>query len=389
MNKLAGRFLWIVILAGVIAVFAWYVTRTEPVTVTLHTVERGRVENTVSNTRVGTVKSCRRSMVAPAIGGEVSRLPVKEGDSVNTGQVLLELWNEDLKAKLKLAEAEKVAARSHVQEACDIAAGAEREFKRVQRLVKDKLIPQELVDRAETEFAAKDAACKEASARISVNDAQIAVTRAALDRTIIKAPFAGIVAEVNAELGEYVTPSPPGIPTLPAIDLIDTGCMYVSAPIDEVDAPPIDTGMPACVMLDAFPDRRCNGTVRRIAPYVLDIEKQARTVEVEVELTNPEDLEGLLPGYSADIEIFLDVKEDVLRVPTEAVLEGYRVYLYDEQTGYITERKFEPGIANWNYTEIRSGLEAGDKIVLSVGREGVEPGVIARPEATGNNGTGK
>ncbi|HKK15766.1 MAG TPA: efflux RND transporter periplasmic adaptor subunit [Gammaproteobacteria bacterium] len=384
MNKVPLRFLWIVIVISIIVALVWYLTRTEPVVVTLYTVERGRVEKTVSNTRVGTVKSCRRSMVAPAIGGEVSRLPIKEGDNVEKGEVLLELWNDDLRARLKLAEAEKVAAESRVQEACYIAAGAERELKRVQRLVKDKLIPQEQVDRAETEYEAKDAACKGARAQSRVNDAQITVTRAALDRTIIKAPFAGVIAEVNAELGEFVTPSPPGIPTLPALDLIDTSCLYVSAPIDEVDAPPIVPGMPACVRLDAFPDRRCNGKVRRIAPYVLDIEKQARTVEVEVELDEPEDLQGLLPGYSADIEIFLQARDDVVRIPTEAVLEGYRVYVYDGQTGYLSERKFEPGIANWNYTEVKSGLKAGDRIVLSVGREGVKPGVRAQPDKAGD-----
>ena len=178
-----------------------------------------------------------------------------------------------------------------------------------------------------------------------------------------------------------MTPSPPGIPTLPAIDLLDLSCFYVSAPIDEVDAPPITPGMSACVKLDAFPDRRCQGVVRRVAPYVLDVEKQARTVEVEVELNDPEDIRDLLPGYSADIEILLKTHDNVVRIPTEAVQEGNRVLLYDETTGYLVERKFKPGLSNWNYTEVESGLNVGDKIVLSVGREGVAAGVRAVPEA--------
>ena len=387
MNKIPGRVFWVVIIvAGVIA-SAWYMTRPEPVPVTLHTVERGRVEKTVANTRVGTVRACHRSMVAPAIGGEVARLPVKEGDSVNTGDVLLELWNEDIRARLKLARAEKVAAEARIREACSVAAGAERDVNRLRRLAGDRLVSEDEVDKAQTVYESRQAACMGARAQSRVNDAQIALTQAELDHTIIKAPFTGVIAEVNAELGEYVTPSPPGIPTLPALDLIDTSCLYVSAPIDEVDAPPIERGMPACVRLDAFPERRCKGTVRRIAPYVLDIEKQARTVEVEVELTDPGDLKGLLPGYSADIEIFLDVREDVVRIPTEAVLEGYRVYVYDGATGYLAERKFEPGISNWNYTEVVSGLETGERIVLSVGREGVKAGARARPESPGP-GTG-
>lgn len=380
MNRSTSRLLlFFLILAAIIAA-GWYLTRPKPIAVKLFTVEKGRVEQTVSNTRVGTVKACRRAMLAPATGGEVAKLTVTEGDTVETGQVLLEIWNDDLRAKLKLAKAEKITSGARAREACQTAAGAKRELLRLQRLLKNNLISEEQVDSARTSAEATQAGCDAAKAQMRVSEAQIAVINTSLEQTLVKAPFSGVVAEVNAELGEYVTPSPPGIPTLPAIDLLDLSCLYVSAPIDEVDAPPIVPGMDACVRLDAFPERRCNGTVRRIAPYVLDIEKQARTVEVEVELSDPKDLKDLLPGYSADIEISLDVKEDVLRIPTEAVLEGFKVYLFSDESGTLNEVDFEPGISNWNFTEVRSGLKEGDKIVLSVGREGVSAGAKVIPE---------
>ena len=368
------------LVAGVLIFGIWYFTRPKPVPVTLYTVAKGPVEATISNTRVGTVKACRRSQLAPAMGGEVSVLSVKEGDKVKAGQTMLEVWNEDLKARLKLARAEKVTAMARQEEACQLAAGSNRDLKRLRKLLKDKLIPEENVDKQLTDYEAKQAACDAARAATLVSDAQIDVAASALERTIVHAPFDGVVAEVNAELGEYVTPSPQGIPTLPAIDLLDMSCMYVSAPIDEVDAPPITVGMKACVSMDAFPKRRCNAYVRRVAPYVLDREKQARTVEVEVELKDPADLQGMLPGYSADIEIELDKKDDALRIPTEAVLEGNRVLLYDETRGELIERRFEPGLSNWNFTEVRSGLKAGDRIVVSVGREGVAAGAKVVPE---------
>ena len=112
------------------------------------------------------------------------------------------------------------------------------------------------------------------------------------------------------------------------VDLIDNTCFYITAPIDEVDVPKIAPGMTARVSLDAFGDRRFAGKVRRIAPYVLDREKQARTVDVEVEFTLPEDIRKMLAGYSADVEIILDVRQNTLRIPTEAVLEGNRVFVY-------------------------------------------------------------
>ena len=192
-------------------------------------------------------------------------------------------------------------------------------------------------------------------------------------RTLVVAPFDGTVAEVNAELGEFVTPSPPGIPTLPPIDLLDVSCLTVSAPIDEVDAASIRAGMSACVSLDAFPDKRCSGIVTRVAPYVLEKEKQARTVEVEVTLKDPKDLAELLPGYSADIEVQLSQKSDVLRVPAEAILENNRVLLIDDDN-VLHEQSFQPGLSNWTFTEVLSGLKEGDRVVLSIGKEGVVKG---------------
>ena len=378
-RTLLRNILILAVLIGLVAV-AWHATRPQPVQVALYTVASGKVESTVSNTRVGTVKACRRSALAPTMGGEVSRLNVREGDQVKQGQVLLEIWNQDLKAQLELAKAQKLASEQKSNEACKLSSGAERELNRVKKLIKDKLVSEEQVDRVLTDYESKHAACKAAQASVKVSGAQIDVASSALERTIVRAPFDGTVAEVNAEMGEFVTPSPVGIPTLPAVDLLDLSCLYVSAPIDEVDAPPITRGMQAIVSLDAFPGQRRSGTVRRVAPYVLDREKQARTVEVEVALSGAEDVAGLLPGYSADIEIELATRDNVLRIPTEAILENHQVYVYDETTGTLQQRSFEPGLSNWNFTEVRSGLKAGERIVVSIGRDGVEAGAKVTPE---------
>ncbi|MDX1527283.1 MAG: efflux RND transporter periplasmic adaptor subunit [Gammaproteobacteria bacterium] len=372
----------VILVLIVLAAVAYGVVRYrtgDSVAVVLATVERGRVEASVANTRAGTVTACRRSKLAPAIGGQVAQLSVREGDQVTQNQILMVIWNRDLEARLKLAASEELAAKARVQEVCLVADVADREARRQQRLWEQNLVAEEQVDRATTEAKAKRAACNAATASVEISRAQVEAAQAALEQTILRAPFDGVVAEVNAELGEYMTPSPPGIPTLPAVDLIDASCLYVSAPIDEVDAPQIRIGMPACVTLDAFPRPRCNAKVRRIAPYVLDREKQARTVEIEVELTDPTDREGLLPGYSADVEIVLERKETVLRIPTEAVLEGNQALVFREGDGVLELKSFKPGISNWRYTEVAAGLDEGVRVVLSVGREGVTAGARATP----------
>ncbi|MGZ8929230.1 MAG: efflux RND transporter periplasmic adaptor subunit [Methylobacter sp.] len=370
----------LIVIFGLVLIGAIYYLNKKPkfVDVEVYTIEKGEVKATVSNTRVGTVKACRRSYLAPATGGQVAYLHVSEGDSVKQHQVLLEVWNKDLKAQVNLQEAQIKANQASAEQACQLAGGAEREASRLARLQKgNHIVSEEQVDIKQTEARAKRAACGAAIEAVAVTRANRDVVKAAVERTLVIAPFDGTVAEINAEVGEFVTPSPPGIPTLPPIDLLDVSCLYVSAPIDEVDAPQIKTGMSACVSLDAFSEKRCSGTVSRIAPYVLEKEKQARTVEVEVKLTDPKDLQGLLPGYSADIEVLLASKPEALRVPAEAVLENNRVLLMKDD-GLLEERAFKPGLANWNFIEVLSGLEAGDKVVMSVGREGVAAGAYAR-----------
>jgi len=359
----------------------WHSTRPKPVEVLVKAAERGIVEQTVANTRAGTVKACRRARLSPGTGGQIAFLDVHEGDQVKTGQLLLELWNKDLKAQISLSESESNAAVANARATCLQADVALREANRLIPLRKTGAVSEEHLDQAQTDAKSRLADCESSNASIRVSQSRLGVAKANLERTQLIAPFDGVVAEVNGELNEYVTPSPPGIPTPPAVDLIDNGCFYVSAPIDEVDAPKIQLEMPARVSLDAFGDRAFPGQVRRIAPYVLDLEKQARTVEVEVEFIQKGDIEQLLAGYSADVEIILDTRKDTLRIPTEAVLEGDRVLVFKPAAGVLQEHKIQIGVANWDHTEVLSGLEVDDQVVTSIDREGVEDGAAAQLES--------
>jgi HlyD family secretion protein len=134
--------------------------------------------------------------------------------------------------------------------------------------------------------------------------------------------------------------------------------------------------MPARITLDAFRNRKFDGSVRRIADYVLDFERQARTVDVEVTFTSPETIELLLAGYSADIEVILDVRRDVVRVPSEAVMDGSRVYLFMPE-GRLALRTVSTGLSNWDWTEVTQGLSTGDRVVVNVDAPGIADGAAA------------
>jgi len=360
---------------------AWlYLREAQPVAVKVQAAGLGVVEETVSNTRAGTVEACRRARLAPSVGGQIATLAVREGQRVKQGDLLLELWNQDLDAHVSLAEREAEAGEAKARAACLNADNAEREAARQVKLSERKLTSDEALERAVTGAKSARADCEAAQATARVGTAKIGVAHAELAKTRLSAPFDGVVAVVSGEVNEFVTPSPPGIPTPPAVDLIDDSCFYVSAPIDEVDAGKVRLGAEARVTLDAFGKRVFPGKVRRIAPYVLDLEKQARTVEVEVVIADQPADAPLLAGYSADVEILVDRREGVLRIPTAAVRSEGGVLVLDPDTGLLRAQEIETGLANWDQTEATSGLAEGDLVVLSLDRAGVAAGAAARVE---------
>lgn len=370
---------YVTVLVLAAAALLVYVSRPDPVKVAVLAANYGLVQKTVANTRAGTIKACRRAGISPSLGGQIARLPVKVGDTVAPGQVLMELWNDDRRAEVMLASREAKAGEALARQACVVAEVAEREAQRLRELRKQGLASEEVTDRADGDARAQAAACNAAQARAEVNQARLAVVSALLEQTRLSAPFAGVVAEINGEVGEFVTPSPIGVPTPPAVDLVDITCLYVSAPIDEVDAPAIRVGMTAGISLDAFGRKLFAGKVRRIAPYVLDVEKQARTVDVEVDFVDAADSNNMLPGYSADIEVVLAEQLSTLRIPTEAILEGNRVLVV---TGgnVLEERVVKTGLHNWQYSEVLEGLSAEEQVVLSIDRDGVEAGAVVEIE---------
>ncbi len=382
LGKLSSRYKKLAILVLVViaaGVGIGYLTRSKPIPVVLQKVERGTVEASVSNTRAGTVMACRRAKMSPPAGGQIAKLRVKKGQRVSKGDVLLELWDDDLHAQERLAQEQLKTSMSRVQEVCTLAEAAQRETVRSQELRDKGFISPQQLDRAVTDATSRKASCEAAHNDIEQSKSRIALARAGLDRMVLRAPFDGVVADISGELGEYATPSPPGIPTLPAIDLIDDSCMYVSAPIDEVDAAKLQIGQHSRITLDAIKGRTFSGKVRRIAPYVLDLEKQARTVEVEVEFDKIAEKDNLLVGYSADVEIVHDKHEHVLSIPAQTLMEGNRVLLYGKG-GVLEERKVDIGLSNWERAEVISGLAEGDQVVSSLDRPGVKAGARVVPE---------
>ena len=358
----------------------FFLTRPKPVIVALREVAEGKVEATLANTRAGTVEACLRTKLSTIIGGRIEYLGVKEGDKVKKGQLLLKLWNDDQQAQSALAQTQITLSARRVDEACIAAANAEKEAQRQSDLRAKGFVSTSKEEAASTDAEVRRASCNTAKADVAQSEARLKATRVEQGRVALYAPFDGTVAKIVGELGEYSTPSPPGVPTPPAIDLIDDSCLYVKAPMDEVDAPKIQIGQPVRITLDALPGKVLPGKVRRVAPYVSAVEKQARTVDIEVDFEKPEATGKLLVGYSADVEIILSGRDKVLRIPTATIQEGGKVLVFNADSEKLEERTIKTGLANWEYTEVLEGLSVGERIVTSLDKEGVKAGAKVTPD---------
>jgi HlyD family secretion protein len=357
------------------------VLKPKPVPVSVYRVGVGRVEDTVVNSRAGTIKSRRRAEMSPGIPGLVTEIPVKKGSRVKRDDVLLRLDDSEQRAQVQLARSTLEGARAAAQRAQLEAEQAQREWKRTRALAQSQVVSENLLDQDRTRALATEAASAAAQAKIHETEASLEAAQAILAKTTIKAPFDGVVLDVSAEVGEWISPSPPGVFIPPVVDLIDPGALYLSAPIDEADAARIKMELPVRITLDAFRGISFAGILTYVSSFVETRQEHNRTLEVEASFTDNPLPANLLPGLSADLEVILDARNDVLRIPTYALLEGSRVMVIKDAR--LLEKPVTTGLHNWKYTEITSGLVHGEPVVVSLDRPEVTPGtrVVVTGEA--------
>ena len=375
MNRWVKRIAVVAIIVAAGVAVKLTLLRSKPVPVTVSRAAKGVVEETVSNSKAGTVTARRRAKISPQIGGQVDFIGPRKGVEVRKGEVLLRILDTDLRAALALARGDLTSAEAAAREASATAEQAERSLARNEKLRDDRIVSQEILDDLRSQRDAAVARCDSTRAQITRARAAVELAAANLDKTVLKAPFDGIVADLKAELGEWVSPSPPALPIPPVYDIIDPTSIYVSAPLDEVDAGRLRIGQPARISLDPYPNKSFKGSVTRVAPYVQDVQEQNRTFEVEVDFEDAGFARTLLPGTSADIEIILKAVDKVLRMPTYALLEGDRVLVYNG--GHLKAVQVKTGMRNWEFTELQEGLQENDPVVVSLDRAEVKEGVRA------------
>jgi HlyD family secretion protein len=280
---------------------------------------RAPVEATVTGVSSGTVRAEQIAELAFGSVGRVKELHVKLGDTVKAGEILAQVENEDLLSRLQVAK---------------------EELQRAQNLRKENALSRSTLIQAQ---GAYDSALT------------------AYEKSLIKAPFDGIIAELNLEVGQ-LSQITAVIPLAP-IKIVDTRPRYVRVEVDEVDLSKIRLGMPARVKILAVRREPFSGTVRKIVPYVSTVREQDRTSEIELTL----DSEGqLLPvGASADVEIVTEKKADVVTLTTKAIVgRGAERYVFTLNGSRTKRTPVSVGLSNFSVSEITSGISEGTEVVM-------------------------
>jgi len=400
----AFALLWLIPLVVAGAAAAIYFNREQAVRVEAATAQRGPVEQTVTAINSGTVMAAKDAMLVAETIGPITAVHVKEGDRVRAGDVLIEVAHEELDAQVALAEANLRVGTSRVQQA-ELAAGiyedvaqtrvgqtaaqreqAETDFSRLENLMSSNAVPQAEYDRAsvalrvakEAEAAAvvskretevRKEEVRSARAALEQLEAALQAAKAARDKSFVRAPFDGLVARVLVELGEGAALG------MPVVQLVDSEHCYVEAPFDEANADEVNLGQRARIGIDAHRGVDITGAVRFISPTVTLNPDLSRTLNVEIDV-DEEHHGKLVPGMSADVIIVVADRDDVVYVPSQALIREEFVYVVED--GIAAARPVDLGLTNWDRTEVTSGLAAGESIITTVTQPGLVDGAAVR-----------
>lgn len=351
------------VVALVVIAAAWPRT---PIEVDVAPVARGVIEARVSAAASGDVEPASRAVLRAETVGRVTELPFRAGARVKAGDLLVRFDDRTLAA---------AAAAARVQK-----QQAERDAATAEALQKKGIVTEQALLQA---IAARDLARANAQ-----------VAEANLAHTAVRAPISGLLARLPLEEGDSV------IVGESVAEVVDDTSLYVRAAFDEVDAVKVKLGDEASVRLDAFPDAPLHATVDRVDPVVggdtisgaeasglpsLSTKKD-RTVGVRVRLESESLTEQgnvrVLVGMSADVEVILGRRGNVLRVPSAAIFrEKGKTFAWVLEDGRLHRRAVVTGESNWEFQEVRDGLKEGEKVLVSLDAEGISDGVKARAKS--------
>ena len=311
----------------------------------------------------GYVTADRKAAVATKGTGRLEWLGVREGSQVKAGDIIARLENSDMQAQLAQARANVEVAKARQQQLQADQLDAALNFKRQQQLAAQGFVSPAAVDTAQSRHLQSVSAVAAQAATVTMMQAAVRSAEAALDNTFIRAPFSGVVLTKQANVGDIVAPFSTSADSKGAVvTLADMATLEVEADVSETSLAMAHLDQPCEIQLDALPDIHLLGRVHRIVPTV-DRSKATVKFKIRFEEHDPR----VLPDMSAKVAflnrpLMPDERRPRLAVQTEAIRNGH-VFVLDAQ-GTAQQRQIESGNKLGDLTEIRSGLQNGETVVL-------------------------
>ena len=379
-----GKF-WFKVLAVVAlisAAMAYWLQRQEaaqqppPVQHITTKVKRGDVVHSVLAT--GSLQAVKTVSVGAQASGEISKLYVKIGDHIKTGDKIAEI---DASTQINQRDSEKAAldvSKANLVSAQAKLAEAEHKYKRQQAL-KDAGT-KEALDSARANLTVARAEVETAKAQIARSELSLKNASVALGHTTVKAPMDGVVIAVAVEEGQSIN-AVQSTPTI--ITLAQTSTMTVEGEIAEADVADVKTGMAAYFTLLGKDKTQYEGVLKSIDPAPLAISKNSSSSDSAIyyygkmDVPNPDD--RLKVGMTANITIKIKEAKNALLIPLTALQDDGRVLVVGAD-GQTQPREVEVGINDGINVEIRSGLNEGEEVVQSTKDEKagmLPPGISA------------
>jgi len=380
----------------------------KPIEVTTDKAFRKSVTQLVTAT--GKIQPEIEVKIAPEVSGEIVEIPIKEGQLVHKGALLLRIKPDSYQAQVESQMAALNSARSaSVRNRAELSK-AEQDYKRAQQLFQAKLLPEADRNTAQTQYEIAKAALESSLFEIQRAEGAVRQIRDALSKTVIYSPSDGSVSSLTSRVGERVVGTVQFAGT-EVMRIANLENMEARVNVNENDVVNVHVGDQAAISVDAYPDRKIRGVVREIASTATtrNAGSQEEVTNFEVKISIPDHSVQLRPGMSATADIETATVQNAVVVPIQAVTvrstdselspeererqtaqqqakekddnradvtnemqekqkareqrDKLQRVVFIKNGDKVRMQKVETGIADATFIEIRSGVKPGDEVV--------------------------
>jgi RND family efflux transporter MFP subunit len=326
----------------------------QPMTVEVTAVKRSNMSETM--TVVGNLVGAATVEAVPKVGGRLESVTVRLGDRVTRGQKIAKVEDREIVEQVRQAQASfDVSAATIRQREADLKL-AQTNLDRSKNLYERQLIPKQTFDDTDARYQAAAAQVDLAKAQYAQAQARLDELNINLSNTELTSPVSGFIAKRVLDPGAWVTPNSA------FLSVVDISIVRLVANIIEKDLRRINQGMKTSVIVDAFPGEKFDGRIARVAP-VLD--PATRTASIEVEIDNPQF--RLKPGMYATVTFTVEHKENVLVVPTNAIVDvsGKKGVFLAAENNVAKFHAVSVGMIETQQVEVVQGLDEGTRVITT------------------------